>query len=164
MPYIYAQVEQCTETGLPIVRALFIEFPDDPGAWDIDDAYLFGSDIYAAPLMENTKGRSVYLPGKENWIDYQTGKIYAHGWNAIDTAEIPCIILVREGAVIPHTAVAQSTDKIDWQHLILNVYGSAPTAKGWVCLPSDNKQVEIELTRKGTKYELTKGAIEEVDF
>ena len=76
MPYVYAQAKQCAEKGLPMVRALFVEFPDDPGAWMIDDEYLFGSQILVAPIFEQgTTGRVVYLPGGK-WIDYQTGKVY----------------------------------------------------------------------------------------
>ena len=40
IPYIYAQAKDCSERGLPMLRALFIEFPDDPGAWLVDDEYL----------------------------------------------------------------------------------------------------------------------------
>ncbi|RYY07726.1 MAG: alpha-xylosidase, partial [Cytophagaceae bacterium] len=45
MPYIYAQAKHSTETGLPMVRALFVEFPQDAGAWLVDNEYLFGSDL-----------------------------------------------------------------------------------------------------------------------
>ncbi|KAB4032866.1 DUF4968 domain-containing protein, partial [Bacteroides uniformis] len=48
MPYVYAQAKECTEKGLPMLRALFVEFPDDPGAWKVDDEYLFGSQILVA--------------------------------------------------------------------------------------------------------------------
>jgi alpha-D-xyloside xylohydrolase len=164
MPYVYAQAKHCTEAGLPMVRALFVEFPEDPGAWNVEDAYLFGSDIYVAPLMEDTKGREVYLPGKDTWIDYQTGRTYSSGWNLINAGEIPCIILVRQGAAIPHAALAQSTDKIDWKNIYLRVYGNAPTAKGLLCIPMDNKLIKIELTKRGNKYELSKGGSEGINF
>lgn len=63
MPYVYAQAKECTEKGLPMLRALFVEFPDDPGAWKVDDEYLFGSQILVAPLLESgMTGRTVYLP------------------------------------------------------------------------------------------------------
>lgn len=62
MPYVYAQARECTEKGLPMLRALFVEFPDDPGAWKVDDEYLFGSQILVAPLLESgMTGRTVYL-------------------------------------------------------------------------------------------------------
>jgi len=163
MPYVYAQAKACTEQGLPMVRALFIEFPEDPGAWLVDDAYLFGSDFYVAPLMENTKSRQVYLPGGK-WIDYQTGKTYSNGWNNIEADVIPCIILVRDGAVIPHAKLAQSTDKIDWTNIELKVYGDKAIAKGLICLPLDNKLVEVQLSKKGTVYQVDKGTITGVKY
>ena len=74
MPYVYAQAKDCSEHGLPMVRALFVEFPDDPGSWLVDDEYLYGSSILVAPLMhENETGRNVYLP-PGTWIDYQSGQ------------------------------------------------------------------------------------------
>ncbi|HET7734081.1 MAG TPA: alpha-xylosidase, partial [Paludibacter sp.] len=123
----------------------------------------FGSDIYVAPLMENTNGRQVYLPGG-NWIDYQTGKTYSRGWNEIEAGEIPCIILVREGTVIPHAKLAQSTDKIDWSNIELIVYGNKPIAKGAVFLPTNNTLVSLILNKKGNSYEMEKGQIEGVKY
>jgi alpha-D-xyloside xylohydrolase len=163
MPYVYAQAKECTEKGLPMVRALFVEFPDDPGAWTVDDAYLFGSDMYVAPLMENTKSRQVYLPGGK-WIDYQSGKTYNRGWHDIEAGEIPCIILVRDGAVIPHAKLAQSTDKIDWTNIELKVYGDKSIAKGLVYLPSDNILVPLVLNKKGNVYQVEKGEISGVKY
>ena len=52
MPYVYAQAKRCTETGLPMVRAICIEYPDDAGAWLIDNEYLFGQDMLVAPGYE----------------------------------------------------------------------------------------------------------------
>lgn len=163
MPYIYAQAKLCTEKGLPMVRALFVEYPDDPGAWLVEDQYLFGSDILVAPMMEAGTERNVYLP-KGNWIDYQSGKTYQQGWNVIKAGKIPAIILVREGAVIPHTQLAQSTDKINWSDIELKVYGNKEKATGFVCLPSDNKLTDIILTKSGSNYQLEKGQIQGVHY
>ncbi len=163
MPYIYAQAKQCTEKGLPMLRALFVEFPDDPGAWLIEDQYLFGSDILVAPMMEAGDNRNVYLP-EGNWVDYQSGRTYPKGWNNIKTGEIPAIILVREGAVIPHAGLAQSTDKIDWSNIELRVYGDKETATGAICLPSNNKLTDIVLTKSGNGYRLGKGQIQGINY
>ncbi|MBR0110754.1 MAG: alpha-xylosidase [Bacteroidales bacterium] len=133
MPYILEQARRCTQTGLPMVRALFLEYPDDPTAWLVEDQYLFGSDILVAPIFDapediagvtpapdpaKTTGlrrwtRQVYLPGGA-WVDYQTGKTYKAGWNEIATDRLEAVILVRKGAVIPTARVAQSTRDIDW--------------------------------------------------
>lgn len=163
MPYIYAQAKLCTEKGLPMVRALFVEYPDDAGAWLIEDEYLFGADILVAPMMEAGTERNVYLP-KGNWIDYQSGKTYQQGWNVIEARKIPAVILVRDGAVIPHAQLAQSTDKINWSDIELKVYGDKEKATGFVCLPSDNKLTDIILTKSGNNYQLEKGQIQGVHY
>lgn len=163
MPYVYAQAKHCTENGLPMVRALCIEFPADAGAWQVEDQYMFGQDIMVAPLFEKGNNRNVYLPAG-NWVDYQTGKTYAKGWNTIETAEIPAVILVREGAAIPHAALAQSTDKIDWSAITLKVYGQSNEAKGMVCMPSDNKLVTLKLVKNGSSYKIQENPFSNTKF
>lgn len=124
MPYVYAQAKECTEKGLPMLRALFVEFPDDPGAWKVDDEYLFGSQILVAPLLESgMTGRTVYLP-EGKWIDYQTEKVYEGGWHQIEAGSLPIIMLVRDGSVLPHLKLAQSTVEMDWSKMNLKVYSA----------------------------------------
>ncbi len=149
MPYVYAQAKDCTERGLPMLRALFIEYPDDPGSWLVDDEYLFGADILVAPLFETkATGRDVYLPPGQ-WIDYQTGKIYPGGWHNIEAGKIPVVMLVHEGAAIPHIKLAQSTMKMDWSHIELVVFADkAEKAQGLVCLPADNVLKKVSLDKK----------------
>ena len=74
------------------------------------------------------------------------------------------IILVRDGAVTPHAKLAQSTDKIDWSTIDLKVYGQQPFAKGLICLPLDNKLVEVQLNKKGATYQVEKGTIAGVKY
>lgn len=156
MPYIYAQAKNCTEKGLPMVRALFIEHPDDPGAWKIDNQYMFGSDMLVAPLFEDVSERNVYLPGTGKWIDYQTGKIYTHGWNKITAGSIPVVVLVKEGSVIPKIKLAQSTMDMDWTQLTLEVFSSGNgSSNGMVCLPSDNMLKEVTVDFSSGKYSLS---------
>ncbi len=131
MPYVYAQAKDCTEKGLPMVRALFVEFPEDAGAWQVEDEYMYGSQLLVAPLLESGNSRICYLP-KGKWIDYQTNKVYEGGYQTIsipakeqvtDGGEaIPCIILVRDGSLIPTVPVAQSTAEIDWSKLTWNPF------------------------------------------
>jgi alpha-D-xyloside xylohydrolase len=122
MPYIYAQAVESSQHGYPMLRALFFEFPNDPASWLIEDQYMFGSDLLVAPMFSNAASRQVYLPpGK--WYDYQSGTAYeGEKWHEIAAGEVPIVLLVREGAVLPHVAVAQSTSQIDWQNIELRVY------------------------------------------
>lgn len=147
MPYVYAQAKKCTDSGLPMMRALLVEFPDDPGAWMIDDQYMFGESMLVAPMLEDGTSRNVYLPGKDKWIDYQTGKTYSPGWNHIDTAELPVVIMVKDGTALPHIPVTQSTDNIDWNKVHWKTYKSDKfkgKARGSLYIPGETlREVEI---------------------
>ena len=149
MPYVYAQAKDCTERGLPMVRALLVEFPEDPGAWLVEDEYMFGSQILVAPLLESGNERMVYLPsfggagGGSKWIDYQSGKVYEGGYQTIKAGPIPAIILVRDGSLIPHVPLAQRTDRIDWNAIELKPYkADATTCTGLLFKPGD-KTIQI---------------------
>lgn len=158
MPYVYAQAKDCSEKGLPMVRALFVEFPHDAGAWLVEDEYMFGSQLLVAPLLESGSSRTVYLP-KGKWIDYQSGKVYEGGYQeiSIPTAQevkayaetsgsatvsqpLPCIILVKDGSLIPQVPVAQSTDKINWSKLSMRTFkADAAECVGYLYLPGSEK-------------------------
>ena len=136
MPYVYAQAKESSAQGWPMLRTLFFEFPDDPTAWTIDDEYMFGSDLLVAPLFEDGPGRRLYLP-PGRWTDYQTGQRYEGArWQTIAANPIPIVLLVRDHAVIPRVAVAQSTSQIDWKDIELLVYSSdGRPASGLFALP-----------------------------
>jgi alpha-D-xyloside xylohydrolase len=155
MPYVYAQAKDSSDHGLPMVRALFLEFPDDPGSWNVDDEYLYGSSILVAPLFhQGETSRDVYLP-PGTWIDYQSGKSYAGGWQHIKVGAIPEVILVRDGTVLPHIALAQSTTQMDWSKIELVVFAKdATTAKGSIYLPGDSELHELTLTKENDAFKL----------
>jgi alpha-D-xyloside xylohydrolase len=155
MPYVYAQAKDSSEHGLPMVRALFLEFPDDAGSWLVDDEYLYGSRLLVAPLLhENETSRAVYLP-PGTWIDYQTGQSYTGGWQTITAGEIPEIILVRDGTALPQIALAQSTSQLDWSKLDLVVFAKdATTATASVFLPGDSERHELTLTKSDGVFKL----------
>jgi alpha-D-xyloside xylohydrolase len=151
MPYVYAQAKECTEKGLPMLRALFIEYPDDAGAWLVEDEYMFGSQILVAPLIQSGNSRAVYLP-QGKWIDYQTGKVYSGGYQSITSSALPAIILVRDGSAIPHIRLAQSTAQMDWSQINLKLYTADETeASGLVCLPAYNQLHKVSVRIKDKK-------------
>ena len=155
MPYVYAQAQLSSRKGYPMVRTLFFEYPEDPTSWFIEDEYLFGRDILVAPLMEDVSSRDVYLP-PGLWTDYQSGKTYdGTGWHHISTGDIPVVMLVRDGAVIPHIRLAQSTTEMNWQEIELVVFGAeASAAKGLLCLPEEGALHTLRLEREGDDFVL----------
>ncbi len=79
-PYIMEQMKIAQTTGRPPMRPLFVDFPADARAWEIEDQFMFGPDILVAPILElGARKRSVYLPAGSNWRDAWTGKEYQGG-------------------------------------------------------------------------------------
>jgi alpha-D-xyloside xylohydrolase len=73
VPYIAEQGRRANRAGLPVLRALALEFPEDPTCWQIDDQYCFGDAFLVAPLMNSEGVRDIYLPAGE-WVDLWSGE------------------------------------------------------------------------------------------
>ncbi|MEY8371613.1 TIM-barrel domain-containing protein [Aerococcaceae bacterium 50-4] len=78
--YIYELMTEAHTDGLPIMRALFYEFPEDNYAWEVDNTYMLGPDLLVAPIMNfKERNRKVYLPNNEVWINVFDLKEYDGG-------------------------------------------------------------------------------------
>ncbi len=75
LPYIYSHAYNATKTGLPMIRAMVLEFQDDPSTHNLQDQYMFGDAFLVAPVYKPVNKRTVYLP-EGTWHDYETGKEY----------------------------------------------------------------------------------------
>ena len=151
MPYIYAQALQSSARGWPMLRALFLEYPDDPTSWLIEDEYLFGSDLLVAPMIEAGNDRQVYLP-PGSWIDYQTGKVYRGAqWLRITPGRVPVVLLAKDHTVIPHAQVAQSTAEMNWKEIELRAFSTdRGAASGLFALPGESLQtLRLESSPQG---------------
>ncbi len=73
LPYITAEARHCAETGEPLMRPLFLDWPDDPQAWQVADQYSFGRALMVAPVLQpGAAERRLYLPAGQ-WIDFWDG-------------------------------------------------------------------------------------------
>ncbi len=91
-PYIREAMDECSRSGLPVMRPLFFDFKDDIKAWETEDQYMFGDDILVAPVMEaGAEERSVYLPEGAEWTDAYTKKVYSGGQRITVPAPIDII-------------------------------------------------------------------------
>jgi alpha-D-xyloside xylohydrolase len=81
-PYVMDVMATASTTGLPPMRALFLEFPDEPEAWQVRDEYMFGPDVLVAPVTTyGAREREVYLPHGACWLDPSTGEpVKGKGW------------------------------------------------------------------------------------
>jgi alpha-D-xyloside xylohydrolase len=79
-PYIHEQMRTASKTGLPPMRPLFVDFPDDETCQTVEDQFMFGSEILVAPVLyEGARDRRVYLPAASSWIHAGTGTVHAGG-------------------------------------------------------------------------------------
>jgi alpha-D-xyloside xylohydrolase len=79
-PYIMDQMRIAHECGIPPMRPLFLDFPNDSSCQSIEDEYMFGPDLLVAPILEaGARSRAVYLPTDITWQDAWTGRQYEGG-------------------------------------------------------------------------------------
>ena len=111
-PYIYAYAHEASRTGIPIMRAMPLEFPADPGVWGdlAEHQYCFGAELLVAPVYYGfSRLRPVYLP-EGQWRDFWTGELLDGGQVVRCRAEIDQIpVFARAGAIIPRLAPSPST-------------------------------------------------------
>jgi alpha-glucosidase (family GH31 glycosyl hydrolase) len=115
LPYLYSTVRECATTGMPIMRALWLHYPDDAKAVACGDQYLWGKSVMVAPVVEKGAAtRRVYLPSGR-WHDFWTGERIEGGREvarAVDLETMP--LFVREGSILPLGPVKQySAEKVD---------------------------------------------------
>ena len=112
LPYLYSVVRECVATGLPMMRALWLHFPDDPTAVARGDEYLWGRNVLVAPVVEpGATSRQVYLP-RGAWFDFWTGEKLEGGreiGRKVDLETMP--LYVRAGAILPLGPVKQYVDE-----------------------------------------------------
>lgn len=108
-PYLYTYARKAHDTGLPIVRGLFMEYPSDEEAAKVDDQFLFGEELLVAPVLKKgERVKRVYLPDGE-WIDFNDMKtVYLGGQTIAYRAPLSVIpVFVRKGSIIPQMPVMQ---------------------------------------------------------
>jgi alpha-glucosidase len=123
LPHIYNVMHDTSTSGLPAMRPLMLDYPDDPATYGMDDEYLFGSDLLLAPVLrEGALTRDFYLP-KGSWVDVWTGRAYPGGRGhsmPVTLGSIP--LFARGGSFIFRQPVVQHTGEMPGQPLIVEVY------------------------------------------
>ena len=138
LPYLYSAVRECATTGMPILRALWLHYKDDPAAVARGDEYLWGRDLLVAPVVERgATVRPLYLP-RGQWHDFWSGERLEGGREIerpVDLATMP--LYVRAGGVVPFGPVKQFTGEKADTPLEVVVY---PGANGSFLLYEDDGQ------------------------
>jgi alpha-glucosidase/alpha-D-xyloside xylohydrolase len=136
MPYLYSNVYEAHRTGLPIMRALWLHYPDDPDAVARGDQYLWGRDILVAPVTEKgATARKLYLP-RGTWYEFWNQEKVEGGREIsrpVDLGTLP--LYVRAGAIVPFGPLKQYTDQASDEPLAVYIH---PGANGAFLLYEDD--------------------------
>lgn len=126
MPYIYTYAYQTTRTGLPLVRAMVLEYPNEPATYSAYAQYLLGEHLLIAPLWSDTTfERQIYLP-KGKWFDFFDDTSYQGGQTITYHAPITkAPIIVKAGAIIPMAPPGQLYLDQKTDSLTLRIYPAA---------------------------------------
>jgi alpha-glucosidase (family GH31 glycosyl hydrolase) len=136
LPYLYSAVAETHATGLPLMRSLWLAYPNDPKAAAIDNQYLWGESILVAPVLEaGATHRTTYLPAGQ-WWDYWTNQRIDGGNSSTREVDLETLPLyVKAGTILPIGPVKQHTQQASSEPLILRIY---PGADGAAALYADD--------------------------
>ena len=126
LPYLYSLFHEHEQTGVPVMRPLWFDYPHDRRTYNVDDQFLVGSDLLVAPVIsEGAVTRSVYLPSGSQWRDWYTGLLYEGGTEIGANAPIDRLpLFVRAGAALFRQPVVQHTGQMRFAPLAITAISS----------------------------------------
>jgi alpha-glucosidase (family GH31 glycosyl hydrolase) len=159
LPYFATYAAEAHRTGVPILRHLVLEYPDDPRSATAEYQYLLGESLLVAPVIEpGALTRKLYLPHGE-WVSYWTGEHYTGGADVTVPAPLDQIpIMVRSGSILPFMP-EKETPTLNWSDanllagaLVWKVYPPALEGKSTFTLP-DGTSAQLQSTQ--TEFRIT---------
>jgi alpha-D-xyloside xylohydrolase len=141
-PYIFAAAREANERGTPVMRAMMLEYPDDPACAHLDRQYMLGPALLVAPVFRQDNVAEYYLP-KGRWTDLESGKLIEGGrWRkeTLDFMHMP--LFARENSIVPMSADEQQPRWALSDELILNLFQIAGGADLMLSVPaSDSDEI-----------------------
>jgi hypothetical protein len=134
LPYIYTCSRLAHDTGLPLLRGLYLEYPEQEPAYAFQQQYLFGKDLLVAPITAPANGqparKEVYLPAGQDWFDFFTGDLYAGGKALVHECPLDRMpLFARAGSILPMAPEMEWSDQKPADPLTLDVYAGSRAAE-----------------------------------
>lgn len=154
MPYLHAAALAAHESGLPVMRPMVLEFPDDPTCLHLDRQYMLGDDLLVAPVMRPNGTVQYYVP-EGTWTELLTSRpVEGPGWRSERHDHDSLPLLVRPGAVIAMGAREDLPDYDYRDHIRIAIFGGAfvdRECKLVVAGPADEEPARFHVVmRSGT--------------
>ncbi len=110
LPHLYTLFMEASRTGIPVMRPLFLEYPNDPKTANLSDQFLIGDNILIAPILRpDTNHRVVYLPHGD-WVNYWNDEVIQGGTHILFEADLETLpIFIKKGSMIGNGAIKHST-------------------------------------------------------
>ena len=168
LPFLYTELEAAHRTGLPLFRPLLFNYQSDYNTLTIDDQFMIGSDLLAAPILKpGLTSRMVYLPAGE-WIDYWTGKRLAGGRMINADAPLDVVPLyVRAGAIIPMGPEMNYVGEKPFDPLTFTIYPDANGAAAASLYEDDGtspaykqgafRRTSVSMKKSGNSFQIELG-------
>ena len=154
MPYLFEAAREAYETGVPMMRAMVMEFPDDPACAMLDRQYMLGPSLLVAPVFAEDGIVEYYVPAGA-WTSLINGEqVQGPGWRREQHGYMSLPLLVRSNTVLP---IGSQSDRPDYDYaedVMLRVYALDDGATVTTRIPNLNGKTEVTFTtsRKGSTY------------
>ena len=128
LPYLYSSFQRYHNEGLPPVRSLLLDFPEDTQIRKLDNAFMFGDSLLAAPFLGEAASRKIVLPRGVAWYELKTKQWHQGGTNITvsgSPGEMP--LFVRENSLLPLAEPVQQIDGATVFEITVKVFGERPT-------------------------------------
>jgi alpha-D-xyloside xylohydrolase len=158
MPYLYRWAVQSAREGIPLMRVMALEYPDDPACTYLDRQYLLGDSLLAAPVFSEDGKVSYYLP-EGRWTNLLSGKVSQGGqWQAEVHSYLSLPLMVKPGSVIPLGADNQKPDYDYEDRITFHVFDLAEGSSCKVPVPDTrgNYVTEVHFTRRDNTIQAAK--------
>ena len=156
MPYLWAAAVEAHREGVPTMRAMLLEFPDDPATDTLDRQYMLGGNVLVAPVFTEDGSVSYYLP-EGRWTHLLTGEVQeGPRWHKATHDFLSLPLFVRPGTVLP---IGANDDRPDYNYaegVTFRVYELADGTTATAEIPAPNGAVGVKATvkREGDRYEI----------
>ncbi len=157
MPYLYAQAVKTSTVGVPMMRAMVIDYAEDPACLYLDKQYMLGDDLLCAPIMNSEGTADVYLPCGV-WTDIITGETFEGGRYVRRTCNfLQMPILARPNSIITYGQFEKDVvyDYVQGADAVIYGLEDGKTAETTICDSNGAPAVSIRAERCGDTIRVT---------
>ncbi|HET6452746.1 MAG TPA: alpha-xylosidase [Spirochaetia bacterium] len=156
MPYLFAAAAEASRDGIPVMRAMVLEFPEDPACAALDRQYMLGPSLLVAPVFTEDGSVSYYLP-QGRWTSLISGVVVEGGrWQKERHGYASLPLMVRPGAIV---ALGANETRPDYDYadgVVFHVFGpvEGETSAAVVVSPDGREEASLTVLRSGDRIEI----------